>query len=122
MDWKTIRFTRVVEKDFNCGTWLKEILEQIRFNDLMLISVGFSFIAESNLERIYLFCPKALASYHVKCLSKADAVSFAEDLEKKTIAEHLANTFITTTETGNPFSQSGYNPVNLVCNYIWITK
>ena len=88
----------------------------------MLIHVGFSFIAENNLERIYLFCPKALASYHAKCLNKEDAESFADDLEKKTLAEHLANTFVTTTETGNPFHQSGYNPANLVCNYIWITK
>ena len=122
LEWKTLRFTRVVDKDFNCGTWLKQILEQIRFNDLMMIHVGFSFIAENNLERIYLFCPKALASYHIKCLNKEDAELFATDLEKKTLADHLANTFVTTSETGNPFQQSGYNPANLVCNYIWITK
>ena len=121
MDLKTIRFTRVVEKDFNTGTWLKEILRKTRFNDLMVIQVGFSFIADNKHGKIYLFCPKTLAPYMAKCLKKDEANEFADKLEKMTQNEHLQNTFLTT-ETGNPFNESGYCPNNLICNYIWITK
>ena len=117
-----MRFTRIVEPGFNTGTWLKSIIKNIRFNDLLLIHVGFSFIATNKDEKIYLFCPKSLAPYTAKCLDKKEAMDFADGLEKMTLVEHLQNTFINTTDTGNPFEESGYCPVNLVCNYIWITK
>ena len=122
LEWKTLRFTRIVEPGFNTGTWLKSILKHIRFNDLLLIHVGFSFIATNKDEKIYLFCPKSLAPYTAKCIDKTEAMDFADDLEKMNQSEHLENTFINTTDTGNPFEESGYCPVNLVCNYIWITK
>ena len=94
----------------------------MRFNDLCIINVGFSFIATNKEEKIYLFCPKALASYSIKCIEKSEAYEFAESLEKISQAEHLQNTFISTTDTGNPFEESGYCPLHLVCSYIWITK
>ena len=122
LEWKTIRFTRLLESDFNVGTWLKSIIKAIRWNDFCVIHVGFSFIATNKEEKIYLFCPKSLAAYSEKCIEKSDAIEFAERLEKMTQAEHLQNTFINTTDTGNPFEQSGYCPFRLVCSYIWITK
>ena len=122
LDWKTIRFTRLVEPDFNVGTWLKTILKQIRYNDLVVIHVGFSFVAQNKHQKIYLFCPKVLASYTAKCIDKNEAFDFADKLENMSPAEHLQNTFVTSTDTGDPFDQSGYCPVNLVCSYIWITK
>ena len=125
---KTLRFTRLVSKDFNVGTWLKEILSKIRFSDLMVIHVGFSFIAHNKhlstpdeTTQIYLFCPKSLAPYTIKCLKFSEAREFADKLEQMKPNEHLENTFFAT-ETGDPFQQSGYVPNNLVCNYIWISK
>ena len=105
-----MRFTRIVEPGFNTGTWLKSILKHIRFNDLLLIHVGFSFIATNKDEKIYLFCPKSLAPYTAKCIDKTEAMDFADDLEKMNQSEHLQNTFINTTDTGNPFEEF----VNLV--------
>ena len=110
-----------MEKDFNCGTWLKEILENIRSSEIMYIQVGFSFIAHNKQNKIYLFCPKALAPYTLKCTDKSEATAFAEKLEKMTQRDHMENTFIQT-EIGNPFNESGYCPDILVANYIWITK
>ena len=121
MALKTIRFTRLIQHDFNCGTWLKEILSNIRFTDLIVIHVGFSFIAHNGDQKIYLFCAKALAPYMAKCLNKNDALDFAGELELKKPSDHLANTFFST-EIGDPFHKSGYCPNNLVANYIWITK
>ena len=69
-----------------------------------------------------VFCPKSLAAYTAKCLERSEAYEFADRLEKMTDAEHLQNTFISTTDTGNPFEESGYCPFRLVCSYIWITK
>ena len=112
----------MVEPDFNVGAWLKTILKQIRYNDLVVINVGFSFVAQNKHQKIYLFCPKVLASYTAKCIDKNEAFDFADKLEKMSPAEHLQNTFVTSTDTGDPFDQSGYCPVNLVCSYIWITK
>ena len=122
MEWKTIRFTRIVDDEFNAGTWLKEIIKKIRFSDMVMINVGFSFIAQKNDSKIYLYCPKLLAPYKIKCTTVKEAMDFAEEIENKTQAYHLENTFVTTTDTGNPFKESGYIPINLVCNYIWITK
>lgn len=108
--------------EFNAGSWLKDILKQIRFNDLIIINVGFSFIAEKKGSKIYLYCPKILAPYKCKCTSLTEAMDFADEIEKITHSGHLEKTFFTTSETGNPFKESGYVPINLVCNYIWITK
>ena len=121
MEIKTLRFTRLVEPDFNCGTWLKTILEKVRSSEIMYIQVGFSFIALNKQNKIYLFCPKALAPYTVKCTDKSEATAFADKLEKMTQNEHLENIFLKT-ETGNPFNESGYCPNILVANYIWISK
>ena len=121
MTLKTVRFTRLVQHDFNCGTWLKEILSNIRFNEIMVIHVGFSFIANNGDQKIYLYCAKALAPYMAKCLDKNDALNFADELELKKPSDHLTNTFLST-DIGDPFHKSGYCPHNLVANYIWITK
>ena len=101
---------------------MKDILKQIRFNDMIIINVGFSFIAEKKGSKIYLYCPKILAPYKCKCTSLTEAMDFADEIEKITHSGHLEKTFFTTSETGNPFKESGYVPINLVCNYIWITK
>ena len=102
MALKTVRFTRLVQHDFNCGTWLKEILSNIRFNEVMVIHVGFSFIANNGDQKIYLYCAKALAPYMAKCLDKNDALNFADELELKKPSDHLTNTFLST-DIGDPF-------------------
>ena len=88
----------------------------------MRIEIGYSFLAQAKEEIIYVFCPKALASYSASLNSKTEYLDFLNEVKSIKEPQHLQNTFMSTTESGSPFTASGYKPLSLIANTIWITK
>ena len=117
---KTIRLSRLV-KNLDLKIWLEKIENVLIPTFPMTVEIGFSFLAQKNEEIIYVFCPKALASYTGKFVSKTKYQEFLNEVKSKKKDEHLQNTFFNTI-SGNPFTTSGYRPLCLISNTIWITK
>ena len=115
---KTLRLTRLNFK-FDLNEWLQEIEPLIRCP--LDIKIGYSFIAKAKNERIFVFCPKALAPYRAEVKNKTELKEFFKRLQSMTDADHLENTFFSTL-AGSAFTESGYTPYKLVSNTIWITK
>ena len=118
---KTIRLTRLCE-NLNLAEWLEQIQSAISPSFPMRIEIGYSFLAQAKEEIIYVFCPKALASYSASLNSKTEYKNFLEKVKSIKEPQHLQNTFLSTSESGSPFTASGYRPLSLISNTIWITK
>lgn len=117
---KTIRLTRL-NTNLNLKTWLEKIEKTLAISFPMKIQIGYSFLAKTKEEIIFVFCPKALASYSATINSKSDFTKFLDEVKELKDFEHLQNTFLST-DTGSPFTTSGYRPHLLISNTIWITK
>ena len=115
---KTLRLTRLNFK-FDLNEWLQEIEPLIRCP--LDIKIGYSFIAKAKNERIFVFCPKALAPYKAAVKNKTELREFFSRIQSMKEPDHLENTFFSTL-AGNPFTESGYSPFRLVSNTIWISK
>ena len=115
---KTIRITRL-NYNFDLNEWLREIEPLITCP--LDISIGYSFMATKKDEYIYVFCPKALASYKAHVETKPQLNEFINKLKSLKEADHLENTFFKTF-SGSAFTESGYAPIKLVSNTIWISK
>ena len=118
---KTIRLTRL-SQNLDLANWLEQIQSAIVPSFPMRIEIGYSFLAQAKEEIIYVFCPKALASYSASLESKTDYIHFLDKVKSIKESQHLQNTFLSTTESGSPFTASGYRPLSLISNTIWITK
>ena len=118
---KTIRLTRLSET-LDLKNWLEQIQSVISPSFPMRIEIGYSFLAQAKEEIIYVFCPKALASYSASLNSKTEYLNFLNEVKSIKEPQHLQNTFMSTTESGSPFTASGYKPLSLIANTIWITK
>ena len=119
----TIRFQRLCNEDFNLGDWLDKIAANILYSPDMLVEIGHSFICKVGLsdEITYMFSAKSLATYRRKISNYEEFTEFAKDMGKLSTADFLRQVFWEANDT-NRFHRSGWVPVKLVCNYIWITK
>lgn len=115
---KTIRLTRL-NYNFDLYDWLRDIGDSIECP--VDIKIGYSFIAKAKEEYIYVFCPKALASYKAKVQTQTQLNQFISEFKTLKDVDHLSNTFFKTF-SGSAFTSSGYIPVKLVSNTIWISK
>ena len=117
---KTLRLTRLC-KSLDLEDWLMQIQQKINPSFPITIEIGFSFLARAKEEVIFIFCPKALASYSVTANSKTEFTNFMNKVKSMKDSEHLQNTFLNQ-EAGTAFTASGYRPLSLISNTIWITK
>ena len=110
---------------FNPGSLLKEIVPRLAISVDVHIKVGFSFIGVK-YEKLqpkysYFFAAQDLCTIKGTFLQREEAMSFAEDLEKRNYIDFLQETFFST-ESGERFTHSRIGPFCLVACYIWISK
>ena len=118
---KTIVIQRLVF-NLNLYEWLKDIGDCIRFNVPVHIWIGFSLLVKDELNNImYIYCIRQLASFNFKCVNRSQFHEFIAKFRNMTLADYLHDTYIST-QRDNPFYKSGFRPLKLVCNYIWIRK
>ena len=102
--------------------WLKKIGECIRFNEFVQIWIGFSLLLKDELNNImYIYSVRQLSLYNLKCVNRNQFEEFIAEFKNLTLADHLHTTYISSKDD-NPFVKSGFRPLRLVCNYIWIRK
>ena len=102
--------------------WLGEIGDCLSFDSPVTFYMGFSFFAKDDENSlVYIYAVRQLASFTFKFKSKDQFKEFIKPFSGLPPSFFLQKTFIHTKEM-NPFYKSGFRPVELVCNYIWIRK
>ena len=123
--FKTLRFVRLMNDEFNPGTFLKQLIPHLTVGIDIEINVGFSFMGvqhrffESRYS--YFFAAQDLCSIKGIFHKQEEAMDFAEELQKKDYGDFLQETFLSS-ESGERFTNSGIDPFCLVACYIWISK
>ena len=111
--------------EFNPGTFLKQLVPHLTVSIDIRINIGFSFIGvqDQHLEPkySYFFAAQDLCTIKGTFLQREEAMSFAEDLEKRNYIDFLQETFFST-ESGERFTNSRIGPFCLVACYMWIMK
>ena len=122
---KRKRHTIVIQRlvsNFDLYEWLKDIGDCIRFNHFVQIWIGFSLLVKDDLNNIvYIYSIRQLSSFTFKCANRNQFEEYIEQFKTMTLADYLQNTYISSKDD-NPFYKSGFRPLRLVCNYIWIRK
>ena len=103
--------------------WLAQVGECLRFTDPVMIWIGFSLIVKDEHNNlVYIYAIRQLSSYQFKFNKREQFDYFSKTYFDKIPLDELLNATYISTRDDNPFYKSGFRPVRLVCNYIWIRK
>ena len=121
----TIRMVRLMNGEYNPGTFLKQLIPYLTVGIDIRVKVGFSFIGVSiksgEPKFSYFFAAEDLCTINAVFKEHEKLEEFAEELEKKQYNDFLHETFLAS-ESGERFIQSGIYPYQLVANYLWLRK
>ena len=108
---------------YDFSEWLEKIAEKILFNENTHVKVGFSFLSWKPMtnERTYFFSAKELAPFRFTVDTEDELLTEFKKVGSLTDSEILNKTFINSIPD-NPFSNSGFIPLKIVCSYVYITK
>ena len=122
---KTVRLVRLMNDEFNPGTFLKQLVPHLTVSIDIRINIGFSFIGvqDQHLEPkySYFFAAEDLCTIKGVFRKREDILNFAENLEKREYLDFLQETFLES-ESGDRFTKSGIRPFCLVACHMWIMK
>ena len=121
----TIRLVRLMNGEYNPGTFLKQLVPYVTVGIDIDVKVGFSFIAVKYIagepKFSYFFAARDLCTINKLLLTREKLKEFAENLEKMTYDDLLHETFLAS-KSGERFTDSGFVPFQLIANYMWIRK
>ena len=122
---KTIRLVRLMNGEYNPGTFLKELIPHLSMGIDIRVNIGFSFIGRK-MERgephyLYFFAAQNCCTIKGVFHKIEDLKGFADELERRQYFDLLNETFFQS-ESGQNFQNSGFDPECLVACYIWISK
>ena len=121
----TIRLVRLMNGEYNPGTFLKQLVPYVTVGIDIDVKIGFSFIAVKYIagepKFSYFFAARDLCTINKLLLTREKLNEFAESLEKFTYADFLHETFLAS-KSGERFTESGIMPFMLVANYLWLRK
>ena len=123
--FKTVRFVKLLGEEVNIGEWVKMILEQCNFGNLMLLNLGISFTASKSTKRKeiikYMYCAKISSWYSEKFTSRDEAYEAVEKL-KVYDSSKLMELIWLKTAFGENFEESGWVGRNPIALHLWIQK
>ena len=121
----TIRLVRIMNENYNPGTFLKQLIPHLTVGIDIRVKVGFSFIAVQDFGEkpkfSYFFAAEDLCTINAVFKEREQLEAFADELEKMDQNDFLHKTFLAS-KSGERFQQSGIYPYQLIANYIWIRK
>ena len=122
---KTIRLVRLMNGEYNPGTFLKQLIPFLSMSIDIQIKIGFSFIGVQNhfdKQRFtYFFAAQDLCTIREVFHKREEMSKFADQLEKQQYDDFLQETFLKS-QSGERFIESGIRPLVLVACYTWIRK